>query len=99
MVSGGWMNFDGTWKLCKYATGEMMLFNLDDDPHEQHNRYGDPACWDVYQRLDTQLTQEIMTSIKEANYDRRVDTQNAMWSSTAFGQRGWRRTYPQSITS
>ncbi len=99
MTSGGWMIFDGTWKLCKYATGETLLFNLADDPHEQRDRFGEPDCWEIYRQLDTALTQSIMDSIKEANYDRRVDAQNAMWSNPAFGQRGWQRTYPQPVAS
>ena len=43
MVSSGWMIYDGRWKLCKYATGEQVLFDLEEDPSEQHNRLDDPS--------------------------------------------------------
>ena len=97
MTSSGWMNFDGTWKLSKYSTGEITLFNLIDDPHEQRNRYGDADCWDVYQRLDTQLTQTIMASIVDAFAAQRVYGDVSLSSDPAFGHRGWQRTYPQPI--
>ena len=30
MVTDGWMAYDGRWKLCKYATGEHLLFDLEE---------------------------------------------------------------------
>ena len=31
------MIYDGQWKLCKYSTGEVLLFDLSKDSNEQHN--------------------------------------------------------------
>ena len=55
MLRNGWMLFDGTWKLCKYASG-AHLFNLEDDPDEQHNLARDSRCADIFHCMDTQLT-------------------------------------------
>ena len=37
MMGGGWVCFDGRWKLCKYSTGAQMLFDLEQDPTEERN--------------------------------------------------------------
>jgi arylsulfatase A-like enzyme len=97
MTSGGWMLYDGVWKLVKYATGDIHLFNLAEDPTEQRNRIHDPACRDRYLEMDTRLTQEIMRSIVAANHEKSVDTGNGLWSDVEYGKRGWRRTYPFPI--
>ncbi|MBT3376584.1 MAG: sulfatase-like hydrolase/transferase [Lentisphaerae bacterium] len=42
----------GDWKYCYYAQdGEAELYNLREDPQEQHNRAGDPECQDVVAEL------------------------------------------------
>lgn len=97
MVSNGWMVFDGRWKLCKYATGEQHLFDLQEDPTEQHNRLQDPAAAEVRLRLDVLLTQEIMRSASRAFDDRRVYQGNSMWNDDEFGREAWVRPYPQQI--
>ena len=38
------MAFDGRWKLSKYSTGERLLFDLENDPHEQRNLIADPSA-------------------------------------------------------
>jgi hypothetical protein len=52
MLTDGWCNFDGEWKLAKYATGESVLFNLIDDPDEQRNLAPDPDYSELFRRLD-----------------------------------------------
>lgn len=94
MVSGGWMACDGRYRLAKYSTGEHLLFDLQADPTEQVNRLHDPALAAVRQRLDDDLTQEIMRSLSLANQEKRVYSGNSLWSDPNFGHRGWQRVYP-----
>jgi arylsulfatase A-like enzyme len=95
VVQGGWMIYDGEWRLSKYATGECLLFNVQADPGEQRNLYYDPAYVEVRTRLDTTLTQAIMRSLKEANHERRVYVSD-LSQDPRFGREGWLRTYPRS---
>ena len=93
MLRNGWMFFDGEWKLCKYAGGEVHLFNLKEDPTEQRNLTRDPQYADVFHRMDAQLTAEIMRAMNESYFSRRVYTFSYS-SSPDFGRVGWERTYP-----
>jgi arylsulfatase A-like enzyme len=95
-TTGGWMIYDGEWRLSKYSTGEALLFNTQDDPHEQRNLYREPALADVRDRLDVELTQAIMDSLREAMHERRVyvrDLSGELW----FGREGWQRPYPRAL--
>jgi arylsulfatase len=99
-TNGGWfinaLREDGEWRLSKYNTGECLLFNVTDDPREQHNRYHDPAYAGVRHELDVQLTQGVMRGIHDANHDRRVyvrDLSQYSW----FGREGWQRPYPRRM--
>jgi arylsulfatase len=92
-LRNGWMLFDGQWKLVKYAGGGSHLFNLQDDPTEQHNLAQDPSVATIYQQLDAELTAEIMRSMDEAFAERRLYTFSYS-SSPDFGRVGWERTYP-----
>jgi arylsulfatase A-like enzyme len=97
MTSSGWMIYEGMWKLSKYATGEILLFNLEKDPTEQHNLAKDPQHREMYQRLDTLLTQEVMRSFRESHEVQRVYTKS-LSSDPGFGKEGWQRVYPQDIS-
>ena len=92
MLHNGWMWFDSTWKLCKYPQG-VHLFNLTDDPHEQHNLAHDPQAAEVFHRMDAELTAEIMRLTNEAFFPQRTYTYSYS-SSPDFGHVGWERTYP-----
>jgi arylsulfatase len=95
-LAGGWMVYDGEWKLSKYSTGEVTLFHMRQDPLEQHNLIRDLGARDVYDRLDAILTREIMHGMQEAHFDRRVyirDLSQDPW----FGREGWQRTYPRRV--
>jgi arylsulfatase len=92
-VSNGWMAYDGQWKLCKYATGEQHLFDLSNDPCEQHNRINDPAAFAELRRLDDALTREVMRSMALSVHAQKVDT-TGMSQEETFGKEGWQRTYP-----
>lgn len=97
MTSSGWMNFDGTYRLHRYSTGEALLFNMVEDPDEQQNLLNDPAHQEIRNRLESELTVEIMRSMTDAFQPSRVYSGNSMWSSPEFGSRGWQRQYPQPV--
>ncbi len=93
-LAGGWMLFDGEWRLSKYATGEELLFNLLLDQLEQQNLAGDASYLDVKRRLDKELTQAIMASISESHFERRVYARD-LSQDPGFGREGWQRPYPR----
>lgn len=96
LLASGCMAFDGEWKLVKYASGEHLLFNIREDPEEQQNCIDDPVCLDIHRRLDAELTSELLRSINEAHSDK-VVAHIPLYDDAAFGQKGWKRTYPQAI--
>jgi len=93
MLRNGWMLFDGEWKLCKYAGGEVHLYNLTEDPTEQCNRARDPQYAEVFHRMDAELTATIMRAMNESHFSQRLYTFSYS-SSPDFGRVGWERTYP-----
>jgi arylsulfatase A-like enzyme len=97
LTSGGWMLNEGDLKLCKYASGETLLFNLAKDPNEQRNLIADPAWANEYSRLDRELTRQVMDSIAVLHGDRRLDDTNSLWNSDEYGKEGWRRPYPNPL--
>lgn len=97
MLAGGWMAFDGRWKLCKYDTGEHLLFDLDTDPLEQRNLIADPQASTDRARLDSALTQEIMRSVVLAHEDGRVYSADKS-GDPVFGREGWQRPYPHQLS-
>ncbi|MBI3831858.1 MAG: sulfatase-like hydrolase/transferase [Planctomycetes bacterium] len=48
----------GPWKYCYYHGNAPELFNLDEDPHEFHNRATDPACAQVCADLKARVLEE-----------------------------------------
>lgn len=96
-TSGGWMIYDGEWKLAKYSTGEVLFFNLANDPTEQKNLLNDPQHKEKYLALDALLTQEVMRSFCESHEAQRVYN-NTLSSDPGFGKEGWQRRYPQDIS-
>jgi arylsulfatase A-like enzyme len=96
MLAGGWMIFDGEWRLSKYTTGEVLLFNLLQDPLEQQNLADDARYLDVTRRLDKELTQAIMRSTSESHSERRVYARD-LSQNPGFGREGWQRPYPRNL--
>ena len=96
MMGGGWMCFDGRWKLCKYSTGEHLLFDLNEDPKEQNNLLKTNNSQEVYHRLDSVLTTEIMRSVEASHRDKVVYDYD-LSEDTDFGKKGWERPYPASL--
>ncbi len=96
MLASGWMIYDGTWKLCKYANGQTQLFNRASDPDELRNLAMEPQCAEVLARLDGELTREIMRSVRSGCYDRRVMA-GSLSHSDEFGAFGWQRPWPGHV--
>jgi arylsulfatase A-like enzyme len=85
------------WRLSKYATGEQLLFDLAEDPQEQHNRIDDAGLTTLRHDLDGRLTSAIMSMMVEAHAVQRVYTAT-LSSSPAFGREGWTWQYPRPLT-
>jgi arylsulfatase A-like enzyme len=50
----------GPWKLSVYADDIGELYNLEEDPHELHNRYNEPGLKDIQARLSTDLLKRVL---------------------------------------
>ena len=98
MLSDGWMIYDGEWRLSRYSTGEVTLYNLHDDPQEQVNLADDPAHRELRNELSTELDQEIMNSIRLSMHDRLADL-GGMAMQTEFGYEGGSRPFPFPVTN
>ncbi len=96
MLTDGWMNFDGRFKLHKYASGDEMLYDLENDPGEQRNLVSDPAYAETRRRLDAELSTEVMVSMAQAMHDRLAHTGD-MAQDPAFGKEGWIRPWPHAV--
>ena len=97
MLVNGWMNYDGKWKLSRYATGETTFFNLVSDPTEQVNLANDPSYFQTISRMDQEIAEEIMGSIKYAVHDRLVHGGD-LSQDKRFGSEGWQRSWPVPIS-
>jgi arylsulfatase A-like enzyme len=95
-LQGGWMIDDGEWRLAKYSTGEALLFHRTKDPDEQHNLYMDAGYLEVRSRLEAELTQAVMASMRAAHHERRVYVRD-LSQTTWFGREGWQRPYPRRV--
>ena len=96
MLTEGWMAFDGRYKLCKYSSGEGMLFDLEKDQHEQDNLIADPGYAEVYRSLDAALTRELMSSMTFAMHDR-MPSPRSMSSDEDVAREGWAWPWPSSV--
>ena len=98
MLTIGWMNYDGRWKLCRYENGDATLFDLQADPNEQVNLVADPSSASVANRLDKELSQEIMKSLRYVVHDRLAQAGN-MSQDPGFGREGWKGPWPSLISA
>ncbi len=95
-LGGGWMIQEGPWRLSKYATGETLLFNLEDDPQEQRNLAADTGHAETYRDLDARLTTWMMGAMVQSHYAQRVYVRD-LSQQPDFGREGWQRTYPRAF--
>lgn len=94
-VADGCMYLSNSWKYSKYATGELTLFNLAEDPNETQNLAYDPAYHHTLIDCESTLSGQMLKHIFSGHRDKVVDRNNSLWSSEAFGSESYRRTYPQ----
>jgi arylsulfatase len=92
----GLMLIADDWKLCRYKNGHVSLYNLVDDPHEQHNLAYQPHVVNEMQRLDTIMQRDLIESLMIANGDKFVE-KSRYKGRGEFGQRDWQRPYPASL--
>ena len=98
-LRGGWMAFDGRYKLCKYASGLQALFDLASDPQEQDDLSQSAEHLADYRRLDAALWREVMRSAQEGHHYNQVyvPQRDDLWADPEFGKPGWQRSYPTSL--
>ncbi|NMA66029.1 MAG: sulfatase-like hydrolase/transferase [Clostridiaceae bacterium] len=89
----GFMVAKGPYKYCRYYNGVNVLFDIEKDPKEQINLIDDPAHQNVIKELDQIMIEEIFSSILAANDDKVVN-RGGLSGEGAFGEKGWKRTYP-----
>ncbi len=93
-LSDACMYLSGEWKYAKYATGEITLFNLKEDPQEQRNRIHDPACHQLFLECEQALCREMIPLIHAGHHDKVVECGDFLWASEEFGRESYVRTYP-----
>lgn len=92
-LTDGWMNFDGRYKLHKYSNGEILLFDMKDDPEEQKNLINNKDYQDIRNKLEDELSNEVMKSI-DASMNDRLAQNGDMSQDPTFGFEGWQRPWP-----
>ena len=97
-LQSGWMAYDGRHKLVKYGNGAAGLFDLQEDPQEQHNLVESASHVAEYRHLDAALWREIMRSVQSSHDYNLVYSpkDDALWASKTFGAVGWERGYPHN---
>jgi arylsulfatase len=93
----GLMVIADKWKLCRYKNSHVALYNLNDDPHEQCNLAYQPHTLNDLRRLDEILQRNLIESLMMANGDKFVE-KSRYQGRGEFGERGWQRPYPASLT-
>jgi len=96
-LRNGFMLFDGRWKLAKYRTGDVHLFDLVNDPQERHSLAHDPQHLDRLLAMDGRLTQHLLDRMGTSHHVNLPP--EAMWNSAAFARKGWTRPYPWPFPS
>lgn len=89
----GYMVAKGPYKYCRYNNGVNVLHNIEEDPAEQINLINDEKYRKIAQELDQIMINEIFGSIQAAN-DEKIVNRGGISGEGAFGERGWKRTYP-----
>ena len=89
-----WFVTDGRFKMTRFMDGDAHLFDLQNDPKERDNLYGNPAFEEKYKWLDSALAAYVMNSINLANSDKIVDVSTTLWNSDHYAKQNVPRIYP-----
>ena len=99
-LQSGWMAYDGRHKLVKYGNGAAGLFDLQEDPQEQHNLAESAAhAADIPPLGRCALARGVMRSVQASHSYNLVDASESgpLWANKVFGAAGWERVYPHSL--
>jgi arylsulfatase A-like enzyme len=96
-LQGGWSLYDGRYRLSKYSTGDVHLFDLPNAPREVRNLMREPGHEAIYARLDAELTRRVMEGYQVALNPARVYYHD-LSQRTDFGREGWVRPYPRPLS-
>jgi arylsulfatase A-like enzyme len=97
MTNRGTMYRRGQWKLSRYETGELHLFDLHEDPRELQNYAHDPAYRDVMQSMMQEMFAESLRSLADGHADKAVP-EAAFPGMPVFNRPGWQRPYPVPVS-
>ena len=94
-TGSGVMWLTDNWKLSRYKNGLATLHNVLDDPQEQHNRFFDPDCLEIRDKLDRQMMSELLQSVTEGHLEKSYPYMT-MNPSHPGHRRNWNRPYPSN---
>ncbi len=94
----GTMLLQDSWKLSRYKNGLVTLHDLEADPQEQHNRWGDPALAPLQQDLDAALFRHLMQGLTDGHQEKSYPYMTLTPDHPGH-QRNWDRPYPADTWS
>ena len=81
------------WKLAYYKNGSATLYDIMNDPQEQHNRFSDPVCAEIRDELDRQMMAKMLQSVTEGHLDKSYPYMT-MSPEHPGHYPNWKRPYP-----
>jgi len=92
-AASGLMAMRGRYILAHYGIGARSLFDLDADPTEQHNRYGDPALREIQETLNQDIIDNVFKGTLDRSRELLVEPGPRRYE-VGFGERDWPRPFP-----
>lgn len=96
-LADGWMIRTDRYKLHRYMSGECLLFDIEEDPHEQHNLCRSGEHRDILADLDAQLTTTVMRLVARGRDDLAVIDDAGFAGRGQYGCEGWQRRFPREL--
>lgn len=85
------------FKFCRRTTGEAEAYDLETDPDEQYDLIANSSSDSRIVEYDSELTRCLIEGLSQAHNDKSyIEAKSA--DADAFGQRNWKRPYPQRIS-
>lgn len=91
-INAGFMVTDSKWKYCLYENGQVMLFDMENDPMEQKNLAHVEEYSGVVREYHNIMMKRVMESLNQANFEKTVKAEGV--AGGAFCERKWERPYP-----